>query len=72
MTHSITHIHIENFRCLENISMDLDLLNILFGPNGVGKTTFLDTIWYVRDCAIRGVDVLHRTAIMASEFYGRG
>ena len=56
MSNPIHRIHIENFRSLENITLDLDLLNILFGPNGVGKSTFLDTIWFVRDCAIRGVD----------------
>jgi predicted ATPase len=31
-------------------------VNVLFGPNGVGKTTFLDALWFVRDCAIRGTD----------------
>jgi len=31
-------------------------MNVLFGPNGVGKTTFLDALWFVRDCAIRGVE----------------
>lgn len=57
MTNPIRRIQIQNFRSLENITLDLDLLNVLFGPNGVGKSTFLDTIWFVRDCAIRGVDV---------------
>ena len=28
---------------------------MLFGPNGAGKSTILDTIWFVRDCAIRSV-----------------
>jgi predicted ATPase len=56
MANPIRRIHIQNFRSLENITLDLDLLNVLFGPNGVGKSTFLDTIWFVRDCAIRGVD----------------
>jgi len=56
MANLIRRIHIQNFRSLENITLDLDLLNVLFGPNGVGKSTFLDTIWFVRDCAIRGVD----------------
>ena len=57
MPHQLKRIHIENFRCLENITLDVGMLNVMFGPNGVGKSTFLDTIWFVRDCAIRGVDV---------------
>ncbi len=57
MSNPIHSIHIENFRSLENVTLELDLLNIFFGPNGVGKSTFLDTVWFVRDCAIRGVDV---------------
>jgi len=56
MSNPILRIHIENFRSLENVTLDLAPLNILFGPNGVGKSTFLDTVWFVRDCAIRGVD----------------
>lgn len=57
MPNQLYRIHIENFRCLENITLDTGMLNVMFGPNGVGKSTFLDTIWFVRDCAIRGVDV---------------
>ncbi len=57
MLSSVDRISIQNFRCLENITLELNHLNVFFGPNGVGKSTFLDTIWFVRDCAIRGVDV---------------
>ncbi len=56
MPNQLTRIHIENFRCLENVTLDVGMLNVMFGPNGVGKSTFLDTLWFVRDCAIRGVD----------------
>lgn len=57
MSNPISKIHIENFKSLSNISVELNDLNILFGPNGVGKSTFLDTIWFIRDCATRGVDL---------------
>ena len=49
-------IHIRNYRCLADVSLDLEPVNVLFGPNGAGKSTLLDTIWFVRDCAIRSVE----------------
>ena len=47
MPNQLTRIHIENFRCLENVTLDVGMLNVMFGPNGVGKSTFLDTLWFV-------------------------
>jgi len=53
----ITHLKVENYRLLADVSIDLGSLNVLFGPNGSGKSTLLDTIWFFRDCAIRGVEL---------------
>jgi predicted ATPase len=47
---------VRNYRCLRSVDYDARALNILFGPNGVGKTTFLDALWFIRDCAIRGTE----------------
>lgn len=52
----LNSIEIKNFRSLAEIKVDTGKLNVLFGPNGVGKTTFLDALWFIRDCAINGVD----------------
>ncbi|MEG4351483.1 AAA family ATPase [Microcoleus sp. LAD1_D5] len=57
MSHQLTHLHIKNFRSLADVKIQINPLNIIFGTNGAGKTTLLDTIWFVRDCAIRGVDL---------------
>jgi len=57
MSNQLTHLHIKNFRSLADVKIQINPLNIIFGPNGAGKTTLLDTIWFVRDCAIRGVDL---------------
>ncbi|MEG4118301.1 AAA family ATPase [Microcoleus sp. N9_B4] len=57
MSNQLTHLHIKNFRSLADVNIQINPLNIIFGPNGAGKTTLLDTIWFVRDCAIRGVDL---------------
>lgn len=56
MSKTLHYLHIKNFRSLANVPLKTESLNILFGPNGAGKSTLLDTIWFIRDCAIRGVD----------------
>jgi len=50
-------IQIRNYRSLADVSLGLEPVNVLFGPNGAGKSTLLDTIWFVRDCAIRSVEL---------------
>lgn len=41
----ITHLVIKNFRALEDIECDLSpRVNVIVGPNGVGKTTILHAI----------------------------
>jgi predicted ATPase len=57
MSNQLTDLQIKNFRSLADVNIQINPLNIIFGPNGGGKTTLLDTIWFVRDCAIRGVDL---------------
>ncbi len=56
MSKRLTHIEVHNFRSLADVRIKTNKLNVLFGPNGSGKSTFLDAVWFVRDCAIRGVD----------------
>lgn len=57
MSNQLTHLQIKKIRSLADVNIQINPLNIIFGPNGAGKTTLLDTIWFVRDCAIRGVDL---------------
>ena len=56
MPNGLLKLAVKNFRCLADVEFEFHPINVLFGPNGSGKTTFLDAIWFVRDCAIRGVD----------------
>jgi predicted ATPase len=56
MAVGIQSITVRNYRCLQELKVSSGSVNVLFGPNGVGKTTFLDALWFVRDCAIRGTD----------------
>jgi predicted ATPase len=45
-----------NYRALADVTVDLRDINVLFGPNGAGKSTLLDVLWFIRDCAVRGVE----------------
>ncbi len=40
----LTRVEIENFRCIERISVDLDETTVLIGENNSGKTAFLDAV----------------------------
>ncbi len=53
---ALNNLKVTNYRSLADVSIDLGSINVLFGPNGSGKSTLLDTIWFFRDCAIRGVE----------------
>ena len=53
----ITQLRVRNYRSLADISLDIRPVNVIFGPNGAGKSTLLDTLYFFRDCAIRGVEL---------------
>ena len=53
----LTKIHVKNYRSLVDVPLVLEPVNVLFGPNGAGKSSLLDTIWFIRDCAIRSVEM---------------
>ena len=48
---------VRNYRALADVQLELRPINVVFGPNGAGKSTLLDSLYFFRDCAIRGVDV---------------
>lgn len=54
---AFTHLKAANYRSLADVSLELGPLNVFFGANGSGKSTLLDTIWFFRDCAVRGVEL---------------
>jgi predicted ATPase len=49
-------LHIQNFRSLADVKLNIANLLVLFGPNGAGKSTCLDALCLARDCAVFGVD----------------
>ena len=52
----LVKLQVSNYRALAEVDLTLGPVAVLFGPNGAGKSTILDTIWFVRDCAIRSVE----------------
>ena len=48
---------VRNYRALADVQIELHPINVVFGPNGAGKSTLLDSLYFFRDCAIRGVEV---------------
>ena len=54
---SLDRIRVRNYRALADVDIDLGAVNVFFGPNGAGKSTLLDTVYFFRDCAIRGVEL---------------
>jgi AAA15 family ATPase/GTPase len=73
-------IHIKNFRSLKNVSLGktsqnawrakpLPKLITMIGPNGCGKSTFMDIFEFIRDCLAVGIeeacDKPHRGGFLA-------
>lgn len=53
----LTRIRVRNYRALADVELNVGPINLVFGPNGAGKSTLLDSLYFFRDCAIRGVEV---------------
>lgn len=44
----LSKIHIENFKSLRNVTLELQPVNLLIGPNNSGKTNFLKALEFLR------------------------
>jgi len=71
----LNRIQIRNFGPIKNADTALGRFCISIGRNGVGKSTFMDSIGFVADCARKGVEkALFQRATQLSEllWFGKG
>lgn len=52
----ITRILIEHYKSIDRVDLPLGPLSILVGPNGTGKSNFIDAVRFVRDAVSFGLD----------------
>ncbi len=61
MSSQLRQIKVRNYRSLASIDLEAGPVSVFFGPNGSGKSSLLDSLWFIRDCAIRNVDLASST-----------
>lgn len=47
----IKSLHIQNYRSIHDMSLELEALNIVFGPNGTGKSNIYKAIYLMHSAA---------------------
>lgn len=70
----LRRIEARNFRCLRDLTVDLDGdFHLLVGPNGAGKSAFIDILAFLRDFISEGLDeaVGKRTDNLQDLVWGR-
>lgn len=53
----IRKLYVDNFRCLQNFSLELDETNVLLGANGAGKTSVFTALRKIQNLVVRGAKV---------------
>src|SRR5207247_2600457 len=62
-TPMLERVHIENYKCLRDVTVDLGEFTVLIGPNDSGKSSFLEVIRIFGNLLSKELD-----AIFAGDF----
>lgn len=52
----ITRIVVEHYKSIDKVDLHLGPLSVLVGPNGTGKSNFIDALRFIRDAVTYGLD----------------
>ena len=66
----LKRVRIENFKSIRHCDVELQPLTLLVGPNGSGKTNFLDALRFVSELLSRPPEEVVRVLGGAVEFFG--
>lgn len=64
-----TRIQANRYRCLQAVDQALGPFHALVGPNGSGKTTFLDVIKFIRDLMKNRGDIIETLLSRSNNFF---
>lgn len=53
----LTKLHVENFKSIENITLDIGDVTVLVGKNGAGKSNIVSALQFLSDAVGRGLSV---------------
>ena len=52
----ITAIHIQHYKSLADVQIELSPVTVLVGPNGSGKSNVVDALRFLREAIVHGLD----------------
>ena len=53
----ISKVHVQGYRSLEDVEVDLNPITVLVGPNSSGKSSFADVLVFLQECLISSPEV---------------